>query len=204
LRTIGVWTAILVGLFVILSIVAAIFAPEGAFEEPHANGTAAEAQQDVAPPEPVELPVPSAPPSPRAPVPETHGNEDLLPGVQSLLRAGQLWEASDVAQRVAQTRGDDPEVESILLQLSKVFLERAWNLKSEGEYVEAYHCAREARSLSPTNPETHWVVGWLAAEETVNDLDEGIRAFRRFQELSSEQDRIAEAERAIDRLQERR
>lgn len=53
------------------------------------------------------------------------------------------------------------------------------------------------------NAETHWLLGWLAAEDAIDHPDEAIRAFGYFKRLSSDPSEIAEANKAINRLRQR-
>ena len=146
--------------------------------------------------------------NPVGPVSEASGEESpsadlLVQQAEDLMRQGRLSEASEIVRSALETQPEEATLLSLASTLSEDFLHEARKLKSERRLAEAYQHAREAQSLCPSCPETHWWVAWLAADGSIGDTEEAIQAFQRFRELSSDEGRITEAIQAVERLGDR-
>ncbi|MGC9319186.1 MAG: tetratricopeptide repeat protein [Armatimonadota bacterium] len=71
-------------------------------------------------------------------------------------------------------------------------------LKHQGNYTAAREKFEAAIAADASNVDAHWGLAWILAE--MGNTDEAIEQFQTVKELGASPDRIAEADKALDRL----
>ncbi|MEA3400565.1 MAG: tetratricopeptide repeat protein [Armatimonadota bacterium] len=73
------------------------------------------------------------------------------------------------------------------------------NLKHQGRYTAARDKFEAAIAADASNVDAHWGLAWILAE--MGETDKAIEQFETVKELGASPERIAEANKALDRLQ---
>ncbi len=81
----------------------------------------------------------------------------------------------------------------------KQHLREALRLIRDGKYKQAVLLLEEVLKTDPQNESAHWLLAWAYAH--LAQKQDAVRNFEEFIKLSDDPDRVAEARRAVQRLQ---